>query len=114
MCIGARSGSNPGPLGSKASALTNCASCPLAAVPDVYWQGKAYCVARPASWWSIMVSTGRIRLGRPELIHYASGDSSLSPQKRATSATGPWDQSCPRIAGAELLQPDISESSESH
>ena len=29
MCVGARSGSNPGHLGSKASALNNCASCPL-------------------------------------------------------------------------------------
>ena len=29
MCVGARSGSNPGPLGSEPSALTNCASCPL-------------------------------------------------------------------------------------
>ena len=27
MCVGARSGSNPGPLGSEPSALTNCASC---------------------------------------------------------------------------------------
>ena len=29
MCVGARSGSNPEPLGSEPSALTNCASCPL-------------------------------------------------------------------------------------
>ena len=29
MCVRARLGSNPGPLGSKASALTNCASCQL-------------------------------------------------------------------------------------
>ena len=29
MCVGARSGSNPGPLGSEPSALTNCASCQL-------------------------------------------------------------------------------------
>ena len=29
MCVGARSGSNPGPLGSEPSALTNCASCSL-------------------------------------------------------------------------------------
>ena len=28
-CVGARSGSNPGPLGSEPSALTNCASFPL-------------------------------------------------------------------------------------
>ena len=32
MCIGARSGSNPGPLGSEPSALTNCAGCPLASI----------------------------------------------------------------------------------
>jgi hypothetical protein len=30
MCVGSRSGSNPGSLGSEPSALTNCASCPLA------------------------------------------------------------------------------------
>ena len=29
MCVGARSGSNPGPLGSEPSAFTDCASCPL-------------------------------------------------------------------------------------
>ena len=32
MCIGARSGSNPGPLDSEPSVLTNCASCSL--VPE--------------------------------------------------------------------------------
>ena len=29
MCVGARSGSNPGPLGSEPSALTSCSSCLL-------------------------------------------------------------------------------------
>ncbi len=36
MCIGARSGSNPGPLGREPSALTNCASCPLPGIYQIY------------------------------------------------------------------------------
>ena len=46
MCVGARSGTNPGPLGSETSALTNCASCPLltSLLFNYYLGPSHYCI----------------------------------------------------------------------